>query len=123
VFFFRKSSPILAFISAAASSHMFSSRSIAINCSGGNKVRKYSNLKRWLFTLKNLAVDTGYLTLKIIFDAESKYDIHILIVSICQFLRGAGMYPHTSILSSYEGVGHIDTSISRRKRMAYHRQI
>ncbi len=29
------------------------------------------------FTLKNLAVDTGHLAGKVLFDAESEYDIHI----------------------------------------------
>jgi hypothetical protein len=57
--FFKKSSTIVAFFLAAASSRMFSSRSIAINCSGENKARKSSNFERWLF--QNLAVDTGHL--------------------------------------------------------------
>jgi hypothetical protein len=49
MFFFKKSSPIVAFFLATASSRMFSSRSIAVNCSGENKARKYFNLERWLF--------------------------------------------------------------------------
>jgi hypothetical protein len=50
--FFKKSSPIVAFFLAAASIRMFSSHSIAINCSGEKKARKYSNLERWLFHLE-----------------------------------------------------------------------
>jgi hypothetical protein len=50
--FFKKSPPIVTFFLAAASSCMFSSRSIAINCAGENKARKYSNLERWLFHLE-----------------------------------------------------------------------
>jgi hypothetical protein len=50
--FFKKSSPIVAFFLAAASCRMFSSRSIAINCAGENKAKKYSNSERWLFHLE-----------------------------------------------------------------------
>jgi hypothetical protein len=50
--FFKKSFPIVASFLAAASSRMYSSRSIAINCSGESKARKYSTFERWLFHLE-----------------------------------------------------------------------
>jgi hypothetical protein len=59
------------------------------------------NVPTWnagFFTLKNLAVDTGHLTPRVIFDAESEYAIRILIVLICRFLEG-GWNVH-----SYEGI-------------------
>jgi hypothetical protein len=96
--FLQEELPIITFFFAAASSHMFSSRSIVINCSGENKARKYSNLNAGFFTLKNLAVDTGHLAPRVIFDAKSEYAIHILIVLICQFLEGGWNVP------SYEGI-------------------
>jgi hypothetical protein len=60
------------------------------------------NIPTWnagFFTLKNLAVDTGHLAPRIVFDLESEYAIHILIVLICQFLEGSWNVP-----SSYEDI-------------------
>jgi hypothetical protein len=59
------------------------------------------NIPTWnagFFTLKNLAVDTVHLAPRVIFDAESEYDIYILIVLICQFLEGGWNAP------SYEDI-------------------
>ena len=96
--FFKKSSPIVASLLAAASSRMFRSRNIelfpCVEIWRGN----IPTWKAGFFTLKNLAVDTGHLTPRVIFNAESEYAILILIVLRCQFLEGGWKVP------SYNGI-------------------